>query len=78
MKDSQETLGLKLCACRSQLEKFVEHQLVTAHSCLAIPDTLLLSSCILPVREWRGDDPEGYFGDLGAWAERRMKELGVD
>ena len=22
--------------------------------------------------------PEGYFGDLGAWAERRMKELGVD
>ena len=30
------------------------------------------------LREWRGDDPEGYFGDLGAWAERRMKELGVD
>jgi hypothetical protein len=27
------------------------------------------------LREWRGDDPEGYFGDLGAWAERRMKEL---
>ena len=22
--------------------------------------------------------PEGYFGDLGAWAKRRMKELGVD
>jgi len=30
------------------------------------------------LREWRGDDPEGYFGDLGAWAERKMKELGVD
>ncbi|KAI0103754.1 3-hydroxybutyryl-CoA dehydratase [Nemania sp. FL0031] len=30
------------------------------------------------LREWRGDDPEGYFGVLGAWAERRMKELGVD
>ncbi|POR33051.1 Uncharacterized protein TPAR_06751 [Tolypocladium paradoxum] len=30
------------------------------------------------LRDWRGDDPEGYFGDLGAWAERRMKELGVD
>ncbi len=30
------------------------------------------------LREWRGNDPEGYFGDLGAWAERRMKELGVD
>ncbi|PUU81669.1 hypothetical protein B9Z19DRAFT_1113281 [Tuber borchii] len=30
------------------------------------------------LREWRGQDPEGYFGDLGAWAERRMKELGVD
>jgi hypothetical protein len=30
------------------------------------------------LRDWRGDDPEGYFGDLGAWAERRMKELDVD
>ncbi|KAH8586024.1 3-hydroxybutyryl-CoA dehydratase [Bisporella sp. PMI_857] len=30
------------------------------------------------LREWRGDDPEGFFGDLGAWAERRMRELGVD
>ena len=30
------------------------------------------------LRDWRGQDPEGYFGDLGAWAERRMKELGVD
>ncbi|PUU77943.1 3-hydroxybutyryl-CoA dehydratase [Tuber borchii] len=30
------------------------------------------------LREWRDQDPEGYFGDLGAWAERRMKELGVD
>ncbi|SPQ25208.1 90fc60f7-ab2a-41f3-9cd9-02792d38161e [Thermothielavioides terrestris] len=29
------------------------------------------------LRDWRGDDPEGYFGDLGAWAEKRMKELGV-
>ena len=30
------------------------------------------------LRDWRGDDPEGYFGDLGVWAERRMKELGVE
>jgi hypothetical protein len=30
------------------------------------------------LREWRGDDPEGYFGDLEAWAEKRMKELGVN
>lgn len=29
------------------------------------------------LREWRGDDPEEYFGALEAWAERRMKELGV-
>ncbi|KLU91849.1 hypothetical protein MAPG_10798 [Magnaporthiopsis poae ATCC 64411] len=29
------------------------------------------------LRAWRGDDPEGYFGDLGNWAETRMKELGV-
>ena len=29
-------------------------------------------------RDWRGEDPEGSFGALGAWAERRMKELGVD
>ncbi|TVY13603.1 hypothetical protein LARI1_G008175 [Lachnellula arida] len=30
------------------------------------------------LRDWRGDDSEGYFGDLGHWAEKRMKELGVD
>ncbi|KAF8850149.1 hypothetical protein BDZ45DRAFT_603270 [Acephala macrosclerotiorum] len=30
------------------------------------------------LREWRADDPEGYFGNLGAWAERRVKELGID
>ncbi|TVY40114.1 hypothetical protein LSUB1_G003599 [Lachnellula subtilissima] len=30
------------------------------------------------LREWRGDDSEGYFGDLGNWAEKRMKELRVD
>ncbi|EHK44130.1 hypothetical protein TRIATDRAFT_265731 [Trichoderma atroviride IMI 206040] len=29
------------------------------------------------LRDWRGDDPEKYFGDLGAWAEQRMRELGV-
>jgi len=27
------------------------------------------------LRDWRGDDPERYFGDLGAWAEKRMKEI---
>ncbi|KAL2060466.1 hypothetical protein VTL71DRAFT_9497 [Oculimacula yallundae] len=30
------------------------------------------------LREWRGSDPEGYFGVLGAWAERRIEELGVE
>ncbi|KND87196.1 hypothetical protein TOPH_08181 [Tolypocladium ophioglossoides CBS 100239] len=30
------------------------------------------------LRDWRGADPERYFGDLGAWAESRMKQLGVD
>ncbi|GAP91040.1 putative 3-hydroxybutyryl- dehydratase [Rosellinia necatrix] len=30
------------------------------------------------LREWRGDEPERYFGDLGAWAEMRMKELGIE
>ncbi|KAJ2903737.1 uncharacterized protein MKZ38_009389 [Zalerion maritima] len=30
------------------------------------------------LRDWRGDNPEGYFGDLGAWAEKRMEQLGVD
>ncbi|XDG01790.1 hypothetical protein ABKA04_001405 [Annulohypoxylon sp. FPYF3050] len=29
------------------------------------------------LRDWRGDDPEDYFGNLGAWAENRMKELDV-
>ncbi|KAI8629158.1 hypothetical protein F5Y19DRAFT_485069 [Xylariaceae sp. FL1651] len=30
------------------------------------------------LRDWRGDDPEDYLGDLGAWAEKRIKELGVN
>ncbi|KAK0614924.1 3-hydroxybutyryl-CoA dehydratase [Bombardia bombarda] len=29
------------------------------------------------LRDWRGRDPEAFFGRLGAWAESRMKELGV-
>ncbi|KAL8296266.1 hypothetical protein RB600_001647 [Gaeumannomyces tritici] len=29
------------------------------------------------LREWRGEDPEGYFGSLGNWAEMRMRELGA-
>ncbi|KAF4629826.1 hypothetical protein G7Y89_g8319 [Cudoniella acicularis] len=48
-KDSQQTLGLNLFTCRSWFEKFAPHQLATAHSCLAIPDTLHLSSCIFPL-----------------------------
>ncbi|KAJ7459733.1 hypothetical protein FB451DRAFT_1141530 [Mycena latifolia] len=27
------------------------------------------------LKAWRGDDPEGYFGQLGSWAERRRREL---
>ncbi|KAF2235559.1 hypothetical protein EV356DRAFT_523083 [Viridothelium virens] len=30
------------------------------------------------LRDWRGDDPEGYFGTLGTWAERRLGELTVN
>lgn len=30
------------------------------------------------LRDWRGDDPEGYFGALGTWAETRLEELAVD
>lgn len=29
------------------------------------------------LKAFRGDDPESYFGKLGAWAEERMEELGV-
>ena len=29
------------------------------------------------LRDWRGDDPEGYFGALGTWAETRIGELTV-
>ncbi|KAM3444756.1 hypothetical protein NHJ13734_001106 [Beauveria thailandica] len=29
------------------------------------------------LRDWRGADPERYFGSLGSWAEMRMKDLGV-
>ncbi|KAJ6780650.1 hypothetical protein PWT90_01746 [Aphanocladium album] len=27
------------------------------------------------LRDWRGQDPEGYFGALGDWAEKRLKEV---
>jgi hypothetical protein len=27
------------------------------------------------LRAWRGEDPEGYFGKLGEWAERRLKDI---
>lgn len=30
------------------------------------------------LRDWRGDDPEDYFGRLGAWAENRMNELRIN
>lgn len=32
------------------------------------------------LRDWKGDDAEGYFefGELGTWAEKRIKELGVE
>lgn len=28
------------------------------------------------LRDWRGGKSEEFFGELGAWAEERMKELG--
>ncbi|KAL4906354.1 hypothetical protein BDW74DRAFT_177368 [Aspergillus multicolor] len=30
------------------------------------------------LRDWRGGDSERFFGGLGKWAEKRMRELGVD
>lgn len=30
------------------------------------------------LQDWQGNDPEGYFSNLGTWAEKRIKELGVD
>jgi hypothetical protein len=27
--------------------------------------------------DWRGNNVEDFFGELDAWAEKRMKELGV-
>ncbi|KAG5338672.1 hypothetical protein C0989_006677 [Termitomyces sp. Mn162] len=29
------------------------------------------------LRDWQSDDAEDYFGKLGDWAEKRMKELGI-
>ncbi|KAH0580235.1 hypothetical protein H2248_001753 [Termitomyces sp. 'cryptogamus'] len=29
------------------------------------------------LRSWKGDDAEDFFGKLGDWAEKRMKELGI-
>ncbi len=31
----------------------------------------------LALRDWHGGDSEEFFGALGAWAEKRMQELGV-
>ena len=30
------------------------------------------------LRDWRGEDPEGYFGALGTWAETRLRELAIN
>ncbi|KAK3175536.1 hypothetical protein K4F52_010181 [Lecanicillium sp. MT-2017a] len=30
------------------------------------------------LRAWRGQDPEGYFGALGYWADERIKVLGKE
>ncbi|KAH6628786.1 3-hydroxybutyryl-CoA dehydratase [Chaetomium tenue] len=30
------------------------------------------------LQDWSGNNPEKYFGHLGAWAERRLEELGVN
>lgn len=38
----------------------------------AVKDARRLSFAL---RDWRGQDPEGYFGNLGGWAERREEEL---
>lgn len=27
------------------------------------------------LRNWRGDEPENFFGSLGEWADRRMVEI---
>lgn len=27
----------------------------------------------LALKRWNGQDPEGFFGELGAWAEARMR-----
>ena len=27
------------------------------------------------LRDWRGEDPEGYFGKLGQWAKQRLEEI---
>ncbi|KAG8667814.1 hypothetical protein FPOAC2_13013 [Fusarium poae] len=29
------------------------------------------------LKDWRGDDPEDFFEELGTWAERRMADMGV-
>ncbi|KAG6830078.1 hypothetical protein H0H93_014141 [Arthromyces matolae] len=29
------------------------------------------------LQAWRGEDPEGYFGKLGTWAEKKLKDLTV-
>lgn len=30
------------------------------------------------LRDWRGDNPEEYFGALGTWAETRLRELNAN
>jgi len=27
------------------------------------------------LRDWRGEEPETFFGNLGDWAEKRIEEM---
>lgn len=29
------------------------------------------------LKNWRGDEPESFFGELGTWADDRMAEIGA-
>lgn len=29
------------------------------------------------LKRWKGEDPERFFGELGSWAEARLREMSI-
>ncbi|KAI5862396.1 hypothetical protein GGS23DRAFT_98537 [Durotheca rogersii] len=75
-KDATPELRDEYMVCASQYIKVLyEHAPYFERAIQAGKDARHLWFAL---KRWRGNDPEEFFGKLGAWAESRMKEIGVE